>query len=271
MPYLQRPTGRIYYQSRGHGQPTMLYVHGFGCGGEDWLPQARRLEREHQVVTFDLRGHAKSKVGVPPWTIASFARDANALRRELGLKNVVLVGHSMGCRIALEAYRQRPASVAGVILVDGSWNALGPTRTFHDSVESAGGYQQMERRTFDGMFFAGHDPALRAALLPRALAVPENLALAVLPSTHAWDAQRMEETLVSLRVPLLVIQSTYIKLPMGRQPFGKKLDSPYLQMIRHWVPTAQIEVLVGHGHLVMLEAPEKVNAIVGAFMTRVRS
>src|SRR4029078_8103557 len=56
-------------------------------------------------------------------SIEHYGGDVAALVNNLELKGVVLVGHSMGCRVVLEAARLIPQTVAGVVLVDGSRNA----------------------------------------------------------------------------------------------------------------------------------------------------
>jgi pimeloyl-ACP methyl ester carboxylesterase len=70
-------------------------------------------------------------------------------------------------------------------------------------------------------------------------------------------------------VPLLVLQSTYINTERVRVPLHPGVTTPWLELIRHYVPTAWIEIVSGVGHFSMLEAPEAVNQAVAAFVAQV--
>ena len=73
-------------------------------------------------------------------TVSTFGRLINDLRQELSLLaggiQTVLVGHSMGCRIVLEAFSQQPSNVTGTVLLDGSWYGSAPTRDYKPTTSS---------------------------------------------------------------------------------------------------------------------------------------
>ena len=77
------------------------------------------------------RGHGRSAPPADPdrIDIAAHAADLNVVRRHVGEPPCVLFGHSMGCQVALEAYRQRPEGVRGLVLLCGSFGNV--TSTFH--------------------------------------------------------------------------------------------------------------------------------------------
>jgi pimeloyl-ACP methyl ester carboxylesterase len=62
-------------------------------------------------------------------SVAALAEDLGAVRRHVGDPPCVFVGHSLGCQVALEAYRQRPEGVRGLVLLCGSFGNV--TSTFH--------------------------------------------------------------------------------------------------------------------------------------------
>lgn len=77
------------------------------------------------------RGHGRSQRPADPTRIGigAHAADLDAVRRAEGDPPVVLFGHSMGCQVALEAYRRRPEGVRGLVLICGSFGRI--TSTFH--------------------------------------------------------------------------------------------------------------------------------------------
>ncbi len=62
-------------------------------------------------------------------SVAALAEDLCAVRKHVGDPPCIFVGHSLGCQVALEAYRQRPEGVRGLVLLCGSFGNV--TSTFH--------------------------------------------------------------------------------------------------------------------------------------------
>lgn len=86
----------IYYEDHGTGQPLVL-IHGYPLDGHSWELQARELiAAGYRVITYDRRGFGQSsKVGTG-YDYDTFAGDLNALLETLDLRDVILVGFSMG-------------------------------------------------------------------------------------------------------------------------------------------------------------------------------
>lgn len=86
----------LYYEDQGAGQPVVL-IHGYPLNGHSWERQTRDLlAAGHRVITYDRRGFGQSsKVGTG-YDYDTFAADLNTLMETLDLRDVVLVGFSMG-------------------------------------------------------------------------------------------------------------------------------------------------------------------------------
>src|SRR4051812_5311544 len=115
----------MHFTRAGRGSPALVFVHGFACSLEDWHFQLSEFQQNHEVVACDLRGHGKTPGRPQECSIEHYGGDVAALVNNLELESCVLVGHSMGCRVVLEANRLIPDKVAGLVLVDGSRNATG--------------------------------------------------------------------------------------------------------------------------------------------------
>jgi len=113
------PDGQpIVYNVAGQGTPALVFIHGWMCNQGFWTEQFDAFSAEHTVVTLDLPGHGASGKDRGIWTLAAYGEDVKAVIDHLGLERVILIGHSMGGPVALEAARLMPQRVIGVIGVD---------------------------------------------------------------------------------------------------------------------------------------------------------
>jgi non-heme chloroperoxidase len=101
MPYItvgKENSGSIelYYEDHGSGRPVVL-IHGYPLSGRAWDRQLPALlEHGHRVITYDRRGFGKSSQPTTGYDYDTFANDLRMLLETLGLREVTLVGHSMG-------------------------------------------------------------------------------------------------------------------------------------------------------------------------------
>jgi len=86
----------LYYEDHGSGSPVVL-IHGWPLSGASWEKQtAALLAAGHRVITYDRRGFGRSSRPAVGYNYDTFASDLDKLLRELDLKEVALVGFSMG-------------------------------------------------------------------------------------------------------------------------------------------------------------------------------
>jgi non-heme chloroperoxidase len=101
MPYIkvgQENSGSIdlYYEDHGSGRPVVL-IHGYPLSGRAWDRQLPvLLEHRYRVITYDRRGFGKSSQPTTGYDYDTFANDLRILLETLDLREVTLVGHSMG-------------------------------------------------------------------------------------------------------------------------------------------------------------------------------
>ena len=86
----------IHYEDHGAGQPVVL-IHGYPLSGRGWDKQvAALLDAGYRVITYDRRGFGASSQPAVGYDYDTFAGDLSALLEHLDLREVILVGHSMG-------------------------------------------------------------------------------------------------------------------------------------------------------------------------------
>ena len=101
----------------GSGGPPLVLVHGLACDGSDWAAQVVAFEPRTTVIVCELPGHGSSPAIPADCTVGAYGA---ALVRDLIEQAVwpaILVGHSMGCRIVVEAYRVEPTIASGLVLM----------------------------------------------------------------------------------------------------------------------------------------------------------
>lgn len=272
MPFFDRPDARIFYETKGEGGPPIVFVHGALCAHEDWNPQFEHFSARQRVVAVDLRGHGKSTADPASCGIAAFAADVVALMRALDLPPAVLVGHSMGCRVILEANLQAPERIAGLVLNDGGRLGTGDAEAAERKMraEMSAAYEKVVGPLFAGMFNEKSDPQLKDRLVRRALAIPQAVGIAFFPTMIGWDAGRAEKALQQVRVPMLVLQSTFTNAQRVRVSLEPGADNYYFQVVREHAPAVRIEIVPGVGHFTMLEAPDATTRAIQGLLDEVR-
>ena len=122
------------------GRP-MVFIHGFGCDQAMWRLVAPDFEVDHRVVVFDQVGAGNSDLSAyDPEKYASlrgYAADVVEICRELDLRDVVLVGHSVSAMIGVLAFQQAPELFGALVMV-------GPSPRYIDDEGYRGGFSAEE-------------------------------------------------------------------------------------------------------------------------------
>lgn len=101
------------------GDPTLLFIHGMDSSKETWNPVIRALQERYKAFSIDLRGHGETPLGnEKEYSIELLAADVHAYIKEHNLDNLVLVGHSMGSRVAIVYASEHPERVKGLVVED---------------------------------------------------------------------------------------------------------------------------------------------------------
>jgi pimeloyl-ACP methyl ester carboxylesterase len=210
------------------------------------------------VVTLDLAGHGESGSRRRDWTMAAFGEDVRAVVEHLGLRPVILIGHSMGGDVVLEAARLMPDRVVGLIPVDTLLNV--EQRKSPAEIESTA---QTLRADFPAavsafmrqrLFAPSTDPALVDRIVAGATGSPPEAAVVALANAWAYDAAAAFR---ALRVPIVAVNADLYPTDVAANR----------RHARHF----DALILPGVGHYPMLEAPERFNALLAEAIRRVQA
>ena len=100
---------------RSDADVTVVFVHCWMCDRSFWDAQVPVLAAEYRTVTLDLPGHGDSGADRASWSIDGLGADVAAVVRGLELKQVILVGHSMGGPVALAAAPKLRGILRGIV------------------------------------------------------------------------------------------------------------------------------------------------------------
>lgn len=127
----------VHVAGRADAQP-MVFAHGFGCDQNMWRNVAPRFADDFRIVLFDHIGAGNSDISAyDPQRHASldgYADDVLRLCRELDLRDVVFVGHSVSAMIGALAAAREPDLFARLIMV-------GPSPRYINDAEYVGGFE----------------------------------------------------------------------------------------------------------------------------------
>jgi pimeloyl-ACP methyl ester carboxylesterase len=260
--------GLIHHLVLGGGGRPIVFVHGFGCDHTDWFAQVAHFAPIYRTISVDLRGHGASPGAAEDCSIERYGADVAEVMRALSLAPAVLVGHSLGCRVVIEAALQAPDQTEAVILVDGSQLAPAMGAVLRERFAAPDGYLTTIRSLFAEMFTARSDPAIVAAAAARAERLPRAIGEKMLMDLQRYDVHRLTASLASLRVPVMALQANYTNEKRERRPLREGQTTPYLDMVRASLPTARIEIIPDTGHFPQIDKAERTNALIGGFLTR---
>ncbi len=99
------------------GRPALVLLHGLFGSSANWGSIARGLAQRYQVLVPDLRNHGQSPHR-PEHNYQAMADDVNGLLDERSLDMAIVVGHSMGGKVAMQLALEYPARVSGLAVVD---------------------------------------------------------------------------------------------------------------------------------------------------------
>jgi 3-oxoadipate enol-lactonase len=253
---------RLFYEIGGAGKP-LVFIHGLGADGRIWDAQVEFFVRRCRVLRYDLRGFGRSSLPVEG-EFYSHAADLLSLLESLSLAGAVLVGQSIGGAIALDFALTNTGMAQALVLVDSALGGFEMSQAWKDS--------------WAPIYARGAEGGMQAALpllLEHALFAPARLQPAVASRleqilsgysgwhvTHADPQVELDppaiQCLYEIRIPTLVV-------------IGEK-DLPDFHVIAgilaNNITAARRAMVTGAGHVLPLEAPERLNHLLSAFLTR---
>jgi pimeloyl-ACP methyl ester carboxylesterase len=235
---------KIHYETTGAGRPALVLVHCWTCDSGFWKDVVERFARGRQVVTLDLAGHGRSGRTRKSYTMQAFGQDVKAVADALKLDRMVLVGHSMGGAVILEAARLLGNRVVGLVPVD----TLLDVEQRDDPKETQAFLEKMQadfKGTVTGFareywFVPTTPPAVVDRVVKAATSFPREIALPALRETWSYDAAPGFD---AVKAPIVAVNA-------DRFPTNVAAN-------RRHAPQFDAVIMKGVGHYLLLENPKR--------------
>jgi len=121
MPFADLPHSRLHYTFTGPASaPALILSHSLGTTLSMWDAQASVFDKSFRVLRYDMRGHGKSSVPPPPYTVAGLAQDVLELADSLNLARFHFCGLSLGGMIGMTLALQTPDRLQRLVLCNTS-------------------------------------------------------------------------------------------------------------------------------------------------------
>jgi pimeloyl-ACP methyl ester carboxylesterase len=239
----------IEYRVAGKGDPAIVLIHGWATDANYWNAQMAPLQAKYTVVAIDLAGHGGSTKSRTDWSMEKYGEDVATVVQRIPNQQIILVGHSMGGTVALEAAHTLGNRVIGIIVVDALKSVglppLSPsqiqTRVAPFRTDFIGA---VRKYVSEELFEKGADPLfVQKVAYDMSLEPPE----VGVPSLEALLSMDFKTVLPDIKVPVLAINSD----------LGATDDA----RIRKALPTFKSDVIPHTSHFLMMEVPDKFNPI----------
>ena len=246
---------QVHYVDTGGAKPALVLVHGWACDLRVWRAQLESLAARARVITVDLPGHGQSEPSDSELSMDLFAKATAAVMDHAGVERAVLVGHSNGTPVIRQFYRLFPNRTRALVVVDGPLKQM-----LTDKIVAQVKPQLSEekfRETVAAMIDAMPGDELpqdtRAEIKTIGLAQPHAAVLGGLlaaADAKIWDPDPIE-------APLLLI--------LAAQP---SWNDEYLNFVKQLAPQAEIHVLPGVSHFIMMERPAEFDSLLLGFLDK---
>jgi pimeloyl-ACP methyl ester carboxylesterase len=248
---------RIHYVNYGKGDNALVFIHGWTCNIDAWRDQLPFFAKDYHVIALDLPGHGESDKPQVSYSMDYFARAIDAVLRDAKVKQVVLVGHSMGTPVARQFYRKYPGKVGSIVVVDGVLQPFGDKQMVDNML--AGFRSPQYREVAANMMTMISGPNLQQEARDRIKSSQANTpqhvfvgAMEGMIDPSIWIDDK-------INVPVLAIMAKTALLP------------PDIKQTAHKIaPDLDFRMWDGVGHFLMMEKPTEFNEAVLAFLTQRR-
>lgn len=213
----------IAYTLFGEGERMLVLLHGWGGSQELWTSQVDDLSQRYTVVTVDFGGHGRSGRGRSGGSLAQLTTDIVAVLDAVGAQEAVLVGHSLGGKVALLAAKERPDRVAGLIGVEAFDDPPPAPAVWNEILAQLDENFPTGCRSFvNGLFAVTTEETMVAKTAAQTCALDPKLVKALLRELAAFDLGKALSALPAA-LPVRSIETTE-ELELPAQPWPEPLQ-----------------------------------------------
>ena len=250
----------IAWWEQGSGPPVLM-LHGVGAASDSYDDIVASIEHHFRVLRYDLRGHGASGKPPAPYSIQDFIDDAIALLDARDIERAHVVGFSFGGMIAQAIAVAYPQRVASLVLISSV-----AARTDEERARILARADQLESggasRTIDAALDRWFTPAFRQAhpeiVERRVMRAMDNDPAGYAAAYRVFAESDMDQELSAIAARTLVMTGEH---DPGSTPRMARL-------IHERIPNAELEILPGLRHSVLVEAAQPIARHLLRFLAR---
>lgn len=265
--WINGPQCHLYCETVGEGAPPLLLIPGLGADLITFFPQVEGLRGRYPLILLDNRGAGRSQAPDIPYSMDAMAEDAAEILSALGHRRAHVMGVSMGGFIAQRLAIQHPERVSSLILCathfgGQGWISPDPAALapLLEPLPDPEANIRRNLRAFSAPPWADANPEIvdwYAQERVRTPTPPVGYARQ-LEAALQWDNKG---DLEKIRARTLILHG-------GADPVVPVANA---HLLGESIPGAEVHILEGAGHMTMMEAPERVNAAIAAFIDEAQS
>ncbi len=245
----------LYVDEQGAGDLSLVFLHYWGGTHRTWSKVVAELRSSYRTVTYDMRGWGESATAENGYSMGALADEAEALIEYLGLSRYVLIGHSMGGKVAQLVASRNPQGLVGLVLAAPATPS--PNRLPEEAM-------QQQIHAYDNRESVLQTIAFLSARTPDAETVEQIIqgSLSGAPEAKlAWPVSAILEDISvevsKINVPTLVLA--------GEQDRLDSIEQHRREVLAR-ISGARLEVIPDSGHLLPIDEPVQTARAIERFL-----
>lgn len=252
---------KINFKVYGSGEPTLVFIHGFGCDMNAWEAQFNYFKDKVQLVLIDIPGYGTSSQPHVEYTLNFYADAVKTVLNSLHVQKAVLIGHSLGTAISRQVVFNEPNLVSKLVDVDGVYCFFPDDTLLRAQFEAqyayfvsmfAGDNIKKTMEDFVTPLFVEQTPeSVRNYAMSTMTKTPQFVAYSTMKNMveeRYWTNEKIE-------IPSLIIAAKSSQIPPNYKDIMQMLYS-----------NMQYVEMDSVGHFIMMEQPSKFNSMLEEFI-----
>jgi 3-oxoadipate enol-lactonase len=249
----------IHLEQHGEGNPAIIFLHYWGGTSRTWRRVAAGLQDKFRTVAYDARGWGQSDKASASYALNDLADEVLALVREVGINEFVLVGHSLGGKIAQLAASRRPEGLVGLVLVaPAPPTPLRFTEEMRETQIHAYDKRENVLQTIRFLSARMPPPEIVEQIVEDSMSGSQAATLAYPTSSILED---ISSAVAKIAVPTLVLAGELDQLDSIEQHRSEVVAR---------IANAQFEIIPRSGHLIPIDEPEELARRIGKFVSALK-
>ena len=265
----------ISYVKEGNGEKTLLFVHGLSSNSDAWSKNIETLSKDYTCIALDLPGYGKSSKPEADYTPSFFTKAIHQFIEKLELKNITLIGHSMGGQASIKFASKYPDVIEKLILVAPAgleqFSETSSTfmKTYFTPISVANTPDVQIEKNYALNFYKQPDDVSKMVNDRKMIKDASDFEAhcqAIVNSIYGMLDEPVFKDLESIKQPTLVIFGDKDALIPNRY-FNPKLTVEDVGNIAsEHIKTVKVNYIKDAGHFVQYEKPAEINTLIEKFV-----